>query len=248
MDELLEKTFLAERDHFWFKGFRRFLAPMLERALAGCTSPRALDCGCGTGTNMALLASRVNVFGFDLTPLGLEYARAQSRQRVARATITDIPFRSAEFDLATSYDVLVCLNEEQEARAMRELARVLKPGGSLLVNVAALELLRASHSVFAEELRRYTRPMLRDALERAGLRVERMTYTNFTLFPLILTSRTWQRLRGVDRPEELLREITVPSSIVNGTLTALLSLEAHALERFNMPLGSSILCLARKPL
>jgi len=187
------------------------------------------------------------VFGFDLTRLGLEYARGQGGQRVARASITHIPFRSSEFDLATSFDVLVCLNEAQETSAMRELARVLKPGGSLVVNVAALELLRASHSVFAEEVRRYTKRALRGALERAGLRVERMTYTNFTLFPLILASRTWQRLRGVDRPEELLREIAVPSAPINAALTAILLLESRLLKRANMPIGSSILCLARKP-
>jgi ubiquinone/menaquinone biosynthesis C-methylase UbiE len=247
MDQLLEKTFLAEREHFWFKGFRQFIAPLIDRALAGVSSPRALDCGCGTGTNMALLASRAEVFGFDLTRSGLQYARAQGGERVARASITHIPFRSGEFDLATSFDVLVCLTEEQESRAMRELARVLKPGGGLVVNVAALELLRGSHSVLAEEVRRYTKAMLRTALDRGGLQVERMTYTNFTLFPMMLASRTWQRMRGVHRPEEIVREIAVPSPPVNAALTAVLSLEARALRSIDMPIGSSILCLARKP-
>ena len=129
---------------------------------------------------------------------------------------------------------------------MRELARMLKPGGALVLNLAALELLRASHSILAEEVRRYTRPMLRRALERAGLRVERMTYTNFSLFPVMLASRTLQRIRGVDRPEEIAREISVPSPAVNAALTAVLSLEARALRHVDMPIGSSLLCLARK--
>jgi hypothetical protein len=149
--------------------------------------------------------------------------------------------------LATSFDVLVCLDEEGEARAMGELARILKPGGALVLNLAALELLRASHSILAEEVRRYTKPMLRRALERAGLRVERMTYTNFTLFPVVLASRTLQRIRGVDRPEEIEREIAVPPRPVNAAFTALLSLEARAIRHIDLPFGSSILCLARKP-
>lgn len=247
MDWLLEQTYIAEREHFWFKGFRQFITPFLDAALAGVVSPRALDCGCGTGANLALLAKRANAFGFDLTPLGLEYARAQEGRRVARASITHIPFRSGEFDLATSFDVLVCLDENGETRALRELARILKPGGALVLNLAALELLRASHSILAEEVRRYTKPMLRRALARAGLRVERMTYTNFTLFPMMLASRTLQRIRGVDRPEEIAREIGMPSPPVNAALTAVLSLEARMLRHVNMPIGSSILCLARKP-
>jgi SAM-dependent methyltransferase len=246
MDDLLEQTFRAEREHFWFNGLRQFMAPMIDAALSGVRAPRALDCGCGTGANLTRLATRADVFGFDLTPLALGYAR-QGGLRVARASITHIPFRSETFDLATSFDVLVCLDEAGETRAMRELARILKPGGALVLNLAALELLRASHSILAEEVRRYTRPMLRRALDRAGLRVERMTYTNFSLFPVMLASRTLQRIRGVDRPEEIAREISAPPPAVNAAFSALLALEARALRLVNMPIGSSILCLARKP-
>ena len=74
-----------------------------------------------------------------------------------------------------------------------------------------------------------------------------MTYTNFSLFPMMLASRMWQRVRGVHRPEELLREIEVPPPAVNSALTMMLSHEARALRRVDMPIGSSILCLARKP-
>ena len=246
MDHLLEQTYIAERDHFWFKGFRQFITPLLDAALAGVQAPRAIDCGCGTGVNLAELERRADAFGFDLTPLGLRYARERAGHRVARASITNIPFRSGTFDLATSFDVLVCLDEHGEAQALREIGRVLKPGGALVMNLAALELLRASHSILAEEVRRYTKPMLRRALERAGFRVERLTYSNFSLFPLMLASRTLQRVRGVGRPEEIEREIAVPSAPVNAALTAVLSLEARAIRHVDMPIGSSILCLARK--
>lgn len=248
MNELLEKTFIAEREHFWFRGFRQFVSPLIDRALVGVPSPRVLDCGCGTGMNMALMAPRAEVFGFDITRLGLDYARAHGAQRVAHASITHIPFRSVAFDLATSFDVLVCLDDEQETKAMIELARIVKPGGCLILNVAALELLRASHSALAREVRRYTRTRLRRALDGAGLQVERLTYTNFSIFPLMVASRTWQKLRGVTHPEELLREISVPAKPVNTALTGLLAVEARALRSVDMPIGSSILCLARKPI
>jgi ubiquinone/menaquinone biosynthesis C-methylase UbiE len=247
MEQLLDETFRAERDHFWFKGFRQFIAPLLDRALAGRPEARLLDCGCGTGTNLNSFRTRADAYGFDLTPGGLRYARTHGGLRVARASITDVPFASASFDVVTSFDVLQCLTESQETQAMAGMARVLKPGGVLILNLAALELLRGSHSVLAEEVRRYDKPMVRRALSRAGLVPERLTYTNFSLFPLMLATRWWQRRRGADRPEVIVEDMTVPSSPVNATLAAILSLEARALRVTNLPVGSSILVFARKP-
>ena len=130
---------------------------------------------------------------------------------------------------------------------MAGMARVLKPGGAMILNLAALEILRGSHAVLAEEVRRYTKPLVRQALSRAGLVAERITYTNFSLFPVMLSTRAWQRFRGVDRPEALTSEISVPSPTVNSALTAVLSLEAQALRLTNLPIGSSLLVFARKP-
>jgi ubiquinone/menaquinone biosynthesis C-methylase UbiE len=247
MEQLLDETYRAEREHFWFKGFRQFIGPLVDEALAGRRDARLLDCGCGTGTNLDTFRTRADAFGFDLTPGGLRYARTHGGLRVARASITHVPFAAATFDVVTSFDVLQCLTEAQETQAMAGMARVLKPGGALVMNLAALELLRGSHAVLAEEVRRYTKPLVRQALSRAGLVIERLTYTNFSLFPLMLATRTWQRFRGAARPEALTSEITVPAAPVNDALTAVLSLEARALRLTNLPLGSSLLVLARKP-
>ena len=247
MEQLLEETYRAEREHFWFKGFRQFITPLVDQALAGRSAARLLDCGCGTGTNLDLFRARCDAFGFDLTPGGLRFARTHGGLRVARASITHVPFAPATFDVVTSFDVLQCVTEAQETLAMASMARVLKPGGALILNVAALEILSGSHAVLSEEVRRYTKPLMRQALSRAGLVPERITYTNFSLFPVMLATRAWQRLRGAARPEALTAEITVPSAPVNTALTAVLSLEARAVRLTNLPIGSSLLVLARKP-
>jgi SAM-dependent methyltransferase len=248
MDRLLAATYAAEQRHFWFHGFRRFIRPLVARATRGRRNLRLLDCGCGTGANLAMLERHGQAFGFDLTWSGLEFARGYGRRRVAQASITDIPCRSGAFDVVTSFDVLQTLTAEQERAAMAEMFRVLAPGGALVLNVAALEVLRGSHSVLAAEVRRYRRRVFRGALEGAGFQVARLTYTNASLFPLMLAVRSAQRAAGLPSPEEQGSDIAVPARPVNIALSALLSLEALLLRSFDMPVGSSIMALAFKPL
>jgi SAM-dependent methyltransferase len=230
VDRLLEATARAERDHFWFRGFRRFVSPMLARAAAGRRGLRLLDCGCGTGTN-----------------LRLQLARGSGLTRVAQASAAAVPYPAGAFDIVTSFDVLVCLPDAIEREAVREMWRVLKPGGAAVINVAAMEVLRGNHSVLSAELRRYSRASLRALLEPAGFRVERMTYTNAALFPLMLGVRGAQRVMGLAQESEAEGEITVPPSSVNAALSALLAVEAGLVRVLPMPFGSSLLCLARKP-
>ncbi len=185
--------------------------------------------------------------GFDLTRTGVAFAHRHGH-RVAQARIGDIPFKSGHFDLVTSFDVFQCLPEEVERAAIAEMSRVLKPGGWMLLHVAALEILHGRHSVLSQEVRRYTPSRLRSIVEGGGFRVERLTFDHASLLPILLPLRVWHRLsaRDGDVPagEE---EITVPSAPVNRALSALVSLEALALRAVDMPIGSSLMCLARKP-
>lgn len=247
MDRLLELTYRAERTHFWFRGFRRFVTPWLAAAASGRTNLRLLDCGCGTGANLALLERHGRAFGFDLTARGLEFARAHGMTRVARASIGAMPFPDATFDIVTSFDVLYGLPDEVESAAVRELFRVLKPGGAALLTSAALESLRGGHGTFSQEVRRYDTGSLSRLLQGAGFHVERVSYTHATLFPILYVVRGWQRWRGGGEAEPSEVEISVPPAIVNLALTGLLAAESWLLPVFNLPVGSSVICLARKP-
>jgi SAM-dependent methyltransferase len=248
MDRLLELTALAERSHFWFRGFRWFARSFLDRAAAGRPPGRILDCGCGTGSNLAMLEPYGQVFGFDLTWRGLQFAHHNGRRRIARASINAIPFRSGSFDMVTSFDVFQCLPDEVAHQAAREMARVLKPGGTAVFNFSALEVLRGSHSVLSEEVQRFTPRQVRRLLEGAGLAVERLTFAYATLFPLMLAARVghrWMTRNGEAESGEW--EIKVPSAPINALLTAAVGAEALALRALNMPFGSSLMCVARKP-
>jgi SAM-dependent methyltransferase len=246
VDRLLELTYRAEQSHFWFRGFRQYMKPALARATAGIAQPRILDCGCGTGSNLEMLRPYGDATGFDLTRIGAEFAKANGH-RVAQASISDIPFRSGIFDLATSFDVFQVLPDAVERSAIAEMWRVLKPGGWLLLHVAALNILHGKHSVLSEEHRRYTAASLRSLVEGAGFTIDRLTYDHFSLLPIMLPVRMWHRMTAKDGVVAAGEgEISVPVAPVNAALTALVSLEAVALRAINMPLGSSLMCLARK--
>ena len=244
MDRLLEATARAEKDHFWFHGFRRFVRPLLAQATDGIPSPRILDCGCGTGHNLTMLRRYGRACGIDITWSGLAYARSRGESRLARASATQLPFPAGQFDLVTSFDVLYAFDDEMERAALNEMYRVLRPKGQAIINVAALSALTGNPSVLGGEVRRYHRTELRDHLQHAGFTVLRITYTNFTLLPLVAGVRFTQRLAG---HQESTSEMTVPSAPLNTALSGLLAVEAVALRVMDMPLGSSVLALAQKP-
>jgi SAM-dependent methyltransferase len=246
MDRLLELTYRAEQTHFWFRGFRQFVQPLIERAVTGVPSPRVLDCGCGTGSNLAMLRPYGDAYGFDLTMRGVEFAHAHGH-RVARASIASIPFSSATFDLVTSFDVFQILPDDIEQSAIAEMARVLKPGGRLVLNVAALKILHGRHSVLSEEVRRYTPKRLKWIVESAGFRIDRLSFAHAAILPILLPVRIWHRFVANGTVQAGESEITVPSPPVNAAMSALVGLEARALRLMNMPIGSSLMCLAQKP-
>ena len=247
MDDLLRATARSEAYHFWFRGFRWFVTPLIRRALAGRANARLLDCGCGTGANLELLGRYGTSYGFDVSAVGLQLARGSGRRRLARARVGAAPFASAAFDLVTSFDVLYSLPQEEESAAIAEMYRVLKPGGFALINVAAMEILRGDHSVLSRELRRYDRATLRALVARAGFEVVRLTHTNQALFLPMLALRTLHRRLGLAPEADAKQEIAVPFAPINGVLSAILFAESLWLRCFDAPFGSSLLCLARKP-
>jgi ubiquinone/menaquinone biosynthesis C-methylase UbiE len=244
VDRLLDLTGRAEATHFWFRGFRRFVTPVLADIAGGRRDLRILDCGCGTGHNLMLLRPYGHGMGFDLSSGGLVLARARV-DALAQANIAHIPFATGSFDLVTCFDVMQCVPEDREA--VREVARVARPGGSVVLTMAAFNLLRGDHAEVWGEVRRYTRSTARALVEQSGLRVERISYHFASTLPLMLVVRLAQRWL---RPYRGLRDdsdIAVPSPPVNALLTGVLSAEGAVSRVVPMPFGSSLLVVARKP-
>ena len=244
MDRLLNLTRQAETRHFWFRGFRGFVAPVMAQVANGRKGLRLLDCGCGTGGNMALLAPYGRAVGFDLSQGGLSAARADGRV-VAKADITRLPFLDNSVDVATSFDVLQCVQDD--VSALREMARVLRPGGTVVLTLAALDVLSGDHGEVWGEVRRYTPARARALVHHAGLRVERVQFMFASLLPLMLAVRAVQR---VSRPFRAVRDdtdIRVPPAPLNEALSYVVRGEAAMSRYVPSPIGSSLLVVASKP-
>jgi hypothetical protein len=131
---------------------------------------------------------------------------------------------------------------KDDGHAVRELGRVLKPGGLILVKVPALKILWGAHDEAVHSRHRYTRDELEALLETNGLTLVRSTYANSLLFPVLLSRRFLDRLlkrHGSD--------VAMLPPLLERTFGALLSLEAALLSVVNLPIGASVFAIARKP-
>jgi SAM-dependent methyltransferase len=234
-----------ERTHWWFQGRRK----ILDRFLARLDPPlapgaRALDVGCGTGANGPVLAARTAFsIGIDAStvPLGLHGTDERGHSARVRGDATALPFPDASFDLVMALDVLEHLDDD--AAAARELRRVLRPDGALVIFVPALQLLWGLQDDVSHHRRRYHRGQLRDLVAGAGFRVERLTFFNSLLFPPILAARLLMRVRP---PKNIKSENQVGGALANTVLKTVFSAEAPLLDRFDFPVGVSLACLARR--
>ncbi len=245
MQDPLEPTALAEATHFWHRGFRAYVAPIIGEIAGDRRDLRILDCGCGTGYNLAhLLKPYGRTFGFDFSPWGVSQARGRGRP-IVRASIERIPFASQSIDLATSFDVLQSV--PGDGAAVREIARVLRPGGYAVLSASAFEWLRGDHSELWAEVRRYTPARAAALADGAGLQVVRLMFLFASLVPLILAVRTAQRMLRAVREPAGDADMVVPAKPINAALGWVVRGEAALARRVSMPFGSSLLMVVRKP-
>ena len=187
----------SEDQFWWYRGMRNVMFRMLDPFAHARTMHRVLEAGCGTGHFAITIQQRYGwpVYPIDLGWEGIEYGRSLGVERLAQADIQAVPFADSVFDAVLSMDVIVHLPRGDEAKPMREFARVLKPGGLAVIRVSALDVLCSRHSQFAMERQRFTRSRLIHLAADCGFRVLRITYANALLSPVAFAKfRIWEPL------------------------------------------------------
>ncbi len=239
-----EIIFDVEDDHWWFVGRRAVVFAQIEDALGAHAASRAgfqsLDIGCGTGATMDHLRKYGEVQGIDLAMIPLTFSRRRGHQRTMCASATELPFADESFDLVTALDVIEHLDDD--VKGLSEIRRVLKPGAPAVIYVPAFQALWGPNDDQSGHKRRYRLPQLRIAAERAGLKVERISYSNLAMFLPIWLGRKLLNLLGKSEASE--NRINHP--FINNLLARLFAGEANWLRRHRLPFGVSVVCVVRK--
>ncbi len=234
--------------HWWFVGRRRILLQVLDRYLGASNGHerKILDVGCGTGTMLTHLATYGKAQGVDIDEEAVGYCRERGLLDVQVGELEKLPFGDASFDLVTALDVVEHIDDD--LAALREIGRVLRPGGHLLMTVPAHQFLWGDQDEVNMHKRRYVAAEVRDRLKATGFQVERVSYINAFMFPPIAAIRWLRRLEHRLRPRTPQQsDFRYPAPRpVNFVLATIFGAEAPIVRRVNLPVGVSILALASK--
>jgi SAM-dependent methyltransferase len=227
---------------WWFIAMRAITRAVLERFLPRGRPLRILDAGCGTAGMLPVLRRYGCACGIDFSPEAIGFARGRGELKLARASITALPFPTGSFDLVTEFEVVNHWAIRDDQAAFNELARVLRPGGLLHFREPAHQWLFAKHDLAVHTRQRYSRRELKAKLIQAGFEPVYLGYANCILFPVALVRRLVGNLLPGGQGSDV-RDIPRP---LNWFLTRVMSLEASWVKRGRLPIGLSHLIVARR--
>ncbi len=217
-----------EEAHWWFLGRRSIMGELVRRALPRAGPGTVVDFGCGTGANIASLASEYPCVGIDPSEEAIRSAQA----RFPGVRFVCLPgMEGADGILAQARLVLLMDVLEHTADDFDFFSRLLAPvppGAHLLITVPAKEALWSEHDVSFGHYRRYEM----DRLVRvwSGLPVEAclVSYYIARLYPAILVIRAFNRLAGRTSGVEG-TDFRIPARPLNRVLERVVAGEARRL-------------------
>jgi SAM-dependent methyltransferase len=232
--------FRVEQTHWWYGALRRLIFQTLETELPDWRDKEILDAGCGTGAILQGLGNPARNVGIDLAPEAIEFCRQRGLNNVRQGDICNLPFGNASFDAIICSSVIYHQWVGDVDAALREMHRVLRPGGLLVINVPAFRFLRSAHDDAVMTARRFRKPEIRKLLRAHNFSIQRLTYWTTLLFPLAIVART---LGGSQMGRDF--ETTKPS-LLQRVFAQIMALELRLLKGASFPFGVALLAAARK--
>jgi len=242
--EEYQKHYELEEDFWWFAGRRKIILDVLDSLPSSRGNSNILDAGCGTGFNLKSFQKYGNPSGCDFSKEAIAFCQKRGLEKIIQADVQKMPFKDSSFDLVTLLDVLDHQSIECDLSVLLEIKGLLKKGGCLLIASPAFNFLYGRHDLAYHTRERYTRKSLREKLENTNFSVLKMSYFNFFLFvPLTFVRGLRKFWQSTNQAESDLRPV---DRRINTLLFGILKLESFLIKHINLPLGSSILCLAKK--
>ncbi len=244
-----------EDKHWFFESRRQLVEDYLMKLNIGKNS-RGLDIGCGTGGNCRLLEKYCSdVYGLDLSDIALKHAKKKGPNnnfiKGDANHLADI-FNPASFDLVTIFNVLYHEWISNDQSVFKQVYRILKPGGYIVITEPSFDILKRNHDIQDMGKRRYLLEPFRKMLTDAGFTLISGTYFNSISFLPALATKYLENISmnksKIIKPDTQVRELHMPGTITNKFLINVIGLERIIIKLFGkIPLGVSLLCIARKP-
>jgi SAM-dependent methyltransferase len=231
----------TEDQYWWFVGRRNLAIGLLRRYLEPKAKPEILDLGCGTGVISQEMGQWAEVLSLDMSDHALRFCRERGLTGLVRARGEFLPVKSDAFQAIVALDIFEHIDDHKAAFAQAE--RVLAPGGLLVLSVPAFQFLWGPHDVALHHFRRYTKRQVDAELKAAGFEVVKLTYSVFFLFPLVVLVRIIEKSKTGEAKASL---APLPKWL-NTFLVGVQRFEAALISVVNLPWGSSVVAVARKP-
>lgn len=234
--------FETEEFHWWFKGLRDLVFYRLRKSGVQKRPAKILDQGCGAGYMMKRLDTFGAAFGLDLSGIALAYCKERGLSRLVRSSVVSLPFKGESLDAVISIDVMCLVEPGQDAAVIAEAYRVLKRGGLLIMHEPAHEYLRRAHDKRIHTRHRYSLGELREKIDGSNFSILKASYRCAFLWPVVMALS----LKNTESALAENSELKTKAGFLDTLLYGLLRLENLVLRVVNLPIGTSVFCVARK--
>ncbi|MBU4502504.1 MAG: class I SAM-dependent methyltransferase [Nanoarchaeota archaeon] len=240
--------YVAEKTNWWFVGksdlIKIILRSIVKSKIKDTKIISILDVGCGTGTRLEEMSGKYeDVIGIDISHDALRYARMRGCFNMICANAQSLPIKTESLDVVLLLDVLEHI--EEDYTAIKEVYRVLREDGFLIITVPAHKFLWSLHDKYLHHKRRYNKDDLCYILEKNKFEIKRLTYWNmFMFFPvtLMVPFRNVVEFMSIRKK----RRYLLPD-LLNSILLSVLRIENKKIVMGNnLPFGTSIVCIAKK--
>lgn len=237
---MYRKHFEIQKKHWWFVTKKSIVLDAINRYLGNISNGKVLDIGCGSGLMLNALDGVGKTFGMDMSEDAINFSREIFSGKVEMGVLPDqVPYEKRFFDLITALDVIEHIDRDTDSLAT--IRSLLVSGGTAVITVPAYMFLWSSFDEMNEHKRRYTLAELQEKLVKVGFKVEKISYYNTLLFPVVFAVRMLNNIMKRDGASD----IDMPSKPVNFILEKIFGIEKSLLKFVNLPFGVSILAVVK---